>query len=126
MALCIALCAAIQGGLRAQPAIDWHTIDTGGGTSTGGTLTLSGTIGQSDPGTMTGDTLTVTGGFWFGPPAGNCPGISASTLEHSKLVICLTGPTTVPTPDCTCYDLNASGAVDLMDVALAQAAHMGP
>lgn len=30
--------------------IDWSTIDGGGGTLTGGTFTLSGTIGQHDAG----------------------------------------------------------------------------
>ena len=31
-------------------AIDWHTIDGGGGTSTGGVYAVSGTIGQHDAG----------------------------------------------------------------------------
>ena len=31
-------------------AIDWHTIDGGGGTSTGGVYAVSGTIGQPDAG----------------------------------------------------------------------------
>lgn len=48
-------------------AIDWHTIDTGGGTSTGGALKLTGTIGQHDAGApMTGGDLSLTGGFWGG------------------------------------------------------------
>jgi hypothetical protein len=52
---------------RAQDyAIDWHTIDGGGGTSSGGTYTLSGTIGQPDAGTMTGGDYTLQGGFWPG------------------------------------------------------------
>ena len=32
-------------------AIDWHTIDGGGGTSTGGVYSVSGTIGQAGAGT---------------------------------------------------------------------------
>jgi hypothetical protein len=49
----------------AQPAINWFTIDGGGGTSTGGGFTLSGTIGQHDAGQpMTGGGFTLTGGFW--------------------------------------------------------------
>ncbi len=60
----------------AQPfAIDWYTIDGGGGTSSGGNFTLSGTIGQPDAGpTMSGGSFTLTGGFWAATPTGSsCP-----------------------------------------------------
>ena len=54
----------------AQYAIDWHTIDGGGGTSTGGVYSVSGTIGQPDAGpTMTNGQYAVTGGFWALPVA---------------------------------------------------------
>jgi len=58
-------------------AIDWHTIDTGGGTSSGGSYTLTGTIGQHDAGgPMTGGELSLTGGFWGGASGEivTCPG----------------------------------------------------
>jgi hypothetical protein len=45
-------------------SIDWFTIDGGGGTSSGGTYSLSGTIGQPDAGKMSGGTFTLDGGFW--------------------------------------------------------------
>jgi len=46
-------------------SIDWHTIDGGGGTSTGGVYSVSGTIGQPDAsGLMTGGPYSVVGGFW--------------------------------------------------------------
>jgi hypothetical protein len=46
-------------------AINWHTIDGGGGTSTGGVYSVSSTIGQPDAGpTMTNGQYSVTGGFW--------------------------------------------------------------
>lgn len=50
----------------AQYAIDWHTIDGGGGTSTGGIYSVSGTIGQPDVNAMpmTGGSYTLQGGFW--------------------------------------------------------------
>jgi len=48
-----------------QFSIDWHTIDGGGGTSTGGVYTISGTIGQPDAGpAMTGGPYSLQGGFW--------------------------------------------------------------
>ena len=51
---------------RAQSfAIDMHTIDGGGGTSTGGVFAVSGTAGQLDAGaTMTGGAFSHAGGFW--------------------------------------------------------------
>ncbi|MCC6951151.1 MAG: hypothetical protein IT433_06860 [Phycisphaerales bacterium] len=84
----ITLTAAASPAL-AQPTIDWYTIDGGGGTSTGGTYTLSGTIGQPDAGVMSGGTYTLSGGFWVG----------AST----------------PAPPCD-PDLNQDGNVDQDDV----------
>ena len=51
----------------AQPySIDWYTVDGGGGTSSGGSYTLSGTIGQPDAGTLSGGSYTLQGGFWPG------------------------------------------------------------
>ncbi len=46
-------------------SIDWHSLDAGGGTSTGGVFSVSGTIGQPDPGpAMSGGAYSLTGGFW--------------------------------------------------------------
>ena len=49
---------------QAQYSIDWHTLDGGGGTSTGGVYTVTGTIGQPDAGAMAGGNFSLTGGFW--------------------------------------------------------------
>ena len=51
---------------RAQFAIDWFTLDGGGGTSTGGVFSVSGTVGQPDANSppMTGGAFSLTGGFW--------------------------------------------------------------
>ena len=54
----------------AQYSIYWHTIDGGGGTSTGGVYSVSGTIGQPDAGpVMTGGAFSLQGGFWALPVA---------------------------------------------------------
>jgi len=45
-------------------AIDWFTIDGGGGTSTGGVYSVTGTVGQPDAGTLIGGSYQVEGGFW--------------------------------------------------------------
>lgn len=45
--------------------LGWNTIDGGGGmSSTGGSYTLRGTIGQSDAGRLAGGAYTLAGGFW--------------------------------------------------------------
>lgn len=43
-----------------------HTIDNGGGRSTGGQFTLTGSIGQPDASlqTASGGNFQLTGGFW--------------------------------------------------------------
>lgn len=46
--------------------ISWYSVDDGGAMNlSGGSYTLSGTIGQPDAGTLGGGTYTLNGGFWF-------------------------------------------------------------
>ena len=61
-ALLLLVCAAAQA--QTNYAIDWSTVDGGGGTSTGRVYSVTGTIGQPDAGTMSGGTYTLNGGFW--------------------------------------------------------------
>jgi len=45
--------------------ISWYTIDGGGAQDlTGGSYTLSGTIGQYDAGSQSGGTYQLNGGYW--------------------------------------------------------------
>ena len=73
----------------AQPySIDWYKIAGGGGTSTGGTYQVSGTIGQHDAGgPLTGGLYSVTGGFWSI--------YALQTLGLPNLIITVTGPNSV-------------------------------
>jgi hypothetical protein len=63
---CLTLLLVSAVNLPAQTySIDWFSIDSGGGTSTGGLFSVTGTIGQPDAGAaMTGDNYSVVGGFW--------------------------------------------------------------
>jgi len=62
-------------------SIDWHTIDGGGGTSTNGTYSLTGTIGQVDAsGSMTNAQYSVTGGIWFLPSVVQQPNAPVLTI----------------------------------------------
>src|ERR1051326_3904703 len=69
-----------------QPAIDPSVIAGGGGASSGGNLTVEGTIGQSADGTaMAGGQFTQVGGFWQ-------PGLGVMVSPSPT-------PTSTPTPD---------------------------
>ena len=67
---------------RAQSfSIDWFTVDGGGGGSSGGTFSVSGTIGQPDAGpAMSGGNFSVTGGFWSLLSAVQTPGAPTLTI----------------------------------------------
>ncbi len=62
----VVLTSAFCLGVRGQFAVDWSTIDCGGGASAGGTYSLTGTIGQPDAGTLSGGSFMLSGGFWPG------------------------------------------------------------
>ncbi len=69
------LVLALTVAVHAQPyVLDWHTLDGGGGTSTGGAYALAGTLGQPDAGTMTGGSFTLQGGFWSVAVVAETPG----------------------------------------------------
>ncbi len=78
-------------------SIDWHTIDGGGGTSTGGVYSVSGTIGQPDAGpTMTNGQYSVTGGFWALPTlvqTTNAPTLTIVPATAGNATISWTPPT---------------------------------
>ena len=58
-------CVFASSGRAQSYKIDAFTLAGGGGTSTGGTFAVSGTLGQHDAsGAMTNGPYSVTGGFW--------------------------------------------------------------
>ncbi len=74
--LAIAFIAGTAALAPSGPSFDlsWHTVDGGGGTSTGGGFELTGTVGQPDAGVvMTGGSFELIGGFWAGPAPIPCP-----------------------------------------------------
>jgi len=82
----------------AQYAIDWHTIDGGGGTSTGGVYSVSGTIGQPDASvtTMTGGPYSLTGGFWaiYAVPTPGAPPLAIFRTATNAVVVSWPSPST--------------------------------
>jgi hypothetical protein len=90
----LAACLTFAGSAAAQNyAIDWFTIDGGGGTSTGGVFAVSGTIGQPDAGTMGGGAYSLVGGFW-GIVALQTPGAPLLTVSNvnGAVIVCWTLP----------------------------------
>ncbi|MGA2245754.1 MAG: hypothetical protein ABSH48_12200 [Verrucomicrobiota bacterium] len=78
--LCVLLPAS---GLAQSYSIPWYKIAGGGGTSTGGTYAVSGTIGQPDAsGPMTGGNYSLTGGFWSFVSVVSSPGAPTLTIER--------------------------------------------
>lgn len=128
---------SIAPALGEDYAIDWHTIDGGGGTSTGGSYTLSGTIGQPDAtaaAAMTGGNYTLTGGFWavtlpacttFVPPDvdRDC---DVDDADFNSLAACVSGPDVPNAPECAGKDFDADGDVDHDDFGVLQRCHSGP
>ena len=74
--------------VRAQSySVDWYKVAGGGGTSTGGTCEVSGTIGQHDAsGAMSGGNYSVTGGFWALVNVVQTPGAPTLYISRSNNV----------------------------------------
>ena len=80
LALCL-LISVLGLSAAAKYAINWHTIDGGGGTSTGGVYSVTGTIGQPDAGaTMSNGPYAVTGGYWALPTEVQSEGAPTLTI----------------------------------------------
>ena len=95
---------------RAQTySIDWYKIAGGGGSSTGGTYTVNGTIGQPDAGgPLTGGNYSLTGGFWSLISV-------VQTAGMPKLLIVPNGPNSVkllwPDPNTNKYTLQQNASL---------------
>ena len=104
-------------GFAQSYSIDWYKIAGGGGTSTGGTYQVSGTIGQPDAsGAMTGGNYSLTGGFWS-LYAVQTPGAPALTITHSGNIVKVLWPypsigwTLRQNSDLTTANWTASGGI---------------
>jgi hypothetical protein len=82
----VALSFVVVSVLHAQSySIDWFKVAGGGGTSTGGTYQVSGTIGQHDAGgPMTNDQYSLIGGFWSVITVVQTPGAPLLTITFNS------------------------------------------
>ena len=73
--------------LAQQFSVDWYKVAGGGGTPSGSTHSVSGTIGQHDAGAaMKGNSYSVTGGFWSiiaAVPVPGVPNLVIQSLGHA-------------------------------------------
>ena len=82
--LCFLASAACVPALAQSYSIDWYKIAGGGGTSTGATYQVSGTIGQPDAGgAMSGGNYSLTGGFWSLISVVQTPGAPVLYISHA-------------------------------------------
>lgn len=78
---------------HAQFAIPWATVDGGGGTSSGGSFTLHGTIGQPDAApvlTSANGQFRLEAGFWSGVTVVQAPGappLKITLIPGSRAVL---------------------------------------
>jgi hypothetical protein len=69
LVIAVALAGVVSVFALGGYTLDWWSVDGGGTSSTGGSYSLGGTIGQPDAGTSSGGTYTLEGGFWAGNSA---------------------------------------------------------
>lgn len=105
----------------AQPfTIPWHTLDGGGGLSSGGSFSVAGTVGQPDAGQpMRGGPFSIRGGFWEGLSAdAACP--CAADYNHDggidgSDIVAFFADWEDGAP---CADVNQDGGIDGGDMEL--------
>jgi hypothetical protein len=88
---CLLLTVGVSAGAQSF-AINWFTIDGGGGTSTGSVYSISGTIGQPDAGAMSGGSYRLEGGFWNATVTVQTEGAPLLTITRAGGSVVLSWP----------------------------------
>ncbi len=102
--------------------LSWTRVANGGTTTaSGGAFTLSGTIGQHEPGTQTGGDYSLSGGFWYGGAAQQGVDVTPTTgPRHTEFALHGFVRNPAPMADLTVSYAIADGApasLELLDVA---------
>ena len=116
-----AVCVGFHAQAQTNYAVDWFTVDGGGGASTGGVYTVTGTIGQPDAGTMSGGNYTLQGGFWGIVAAIQSEGAPTLDIELTNGWVKVSWP--APAPDWVLTEtnrLNSAGSPPWPAVSTAQ------
>jgi len=117
----------VMGGAMLGPAlagdggytVERSTMRPGGHESSGGDFELSSTIGQPGATRHAGGVFAMSSGFQVPFAATDCNGDRrVNLLDYNAVELCLAGPAgETPVGACACFDVNGSGAVDLLDLA---------
>jgi len=117
LVFCLAAIALTTVASARDYAINWYTVDGGGGVSSGGQYRVAGTIGQPDAGRLAGGSFAINGGFW--QPAVTCAedlnGDGVINLTDLATLLSNFGTASGATP--AQGDINGDGAVNLTDLA---------
>jgi hypothetical protein len=104
--------AAIALPAAAQPEIAWHSIDAGGGFSSGGSLELHAVIGQPDAGVASGSGYELYGGF-LAAVSRNCPpDYNGDGVVNSQDFVAFLNDFVAGNPDA---DYNDDGVINSQD-----------
>jgi hypothetical protein len=125
VALAIAVVIAAPAAAQTGAGFDltWHTVDAGGGTSSGGEFACSATVGQPDAGTFSGTGFTLLGGFWAGVAlgtecVGDCLGDGEVTIDDLlRMVNIALG--TAAIEECPAGDANGDGMITIDEILIA-------
>ena len=131
--VCLLIAANLSPNVLAQSGgsydLSWSTVDGGGSISSGGSYTLSGTIGQPDarnhPQAMSGGTYRLTGGFWVIPECPVVPGdydgdCDVDQADCQVFEVCASSPGIPEEVDCSVADFDSDSDVDQSDFAAFQ------
>lgn len=113
---------------QGQLAIDWSTVDGGGGSSSGGAYSVSGTIGQPDAGQLAGGGYTLSGGFWGVVAASPPQPVPSLTVSRpgGNVVVKWPFPSTDFVLQQTTALVSPPSAILWTDVTAPATAHVGP
>lgn len=95
--ICLTLLFCLTTAVAGTLAIDQFSIDGGGGTSSGGSFSVSGTVGQPDAGKMSGGNFGVESGLWSLFSVVQTPGAPALKIILSNGTAILSWPVTAGT-----------------------------
>ena len=87
--LSLVLCVGFEAGVAQEFALNWFSIDGGGGVSSGDDYSISGIIGQPDAGVMAAGEFALEGGFWgvIAPVKSGSPELRLVVTETNTVVI---------------------------------------
>jgi hypothetical protein len=77
--------------------IDWFSINSGGGASSGGSFELSATIGEVGAGSLSGGQFSLDAGYWSietVQPASNPPLLTITPTDTNTVVVSWPSPST--------------------------------